>query len=432
MATSLTKIDSSVFKPAPTCAAPPTPDPAKPPQPRKISIFLLLAAGLLAWVFFSNTMRDGVEQGVYFGVLLILGLGLGIALFHSRFGFTSAWRQLVAVGNGQGLRNHALLLGTTATIFMLLFVTGWSAFGNEPTPYSGTIGVGLFLGAFIFGIGMQLGGGCASGTLFAVGSGQSTVVPTLIGFIAGSVIFTTPWFFALVRDLPGMEPVLLSDHVGYVGGWGITILALLALIGISKVIQARRTPPPAGTPPTARGWARAVRGSWPMWVGALVLAGLGGAVMWVSGGIWGVTNALALWGARFLQLLGLQPETWEFWQQDGWAEMIADPVLSHQNSLTNFGIMIGAAIAAAAGGSWVLNRDIRWKHVGVALLGGILMGIGARLAEGCNIGAYLGGIASGSVSGWLWALAALAGTWAGLKCRSLAGLANPRPTDSVC
>ncbi|WP_146341115.1 YeeE/YedE family protein [Nesterenkonia sp. NBAIMH1] len=432
MPTNRTRIDSSIFQPAPTCAAPPVPDPAQSPQARRISVFLLLAAGLLAWVFFSNALREGAERGVYFAVLLVLGLGLGIALFHSRFGFTSAWRQLVAVGNGQGVRNHALLLGTTATIFMLLFVTGWSAFGNEPTPYSGTIGVGLLIGAFIFGIGMQLGGGCASGTLFAVGSGQSTVVPTLLGFIAGSVIFTAPWFFPLMRDLPGMDPVLLSDHVGHVGGWVVTIAALLVIVAVSKAVQARRNPPPAGVPPTTRGWARALRGSWPMWVGALTLAGLGGAVMWVSGGIWGITNALALWGAKFLQLFGMQPETWDFWQQDGWSEMLANPVLSHQNSLTNFGIMIGAAIAAAAGGSWVLNKSISWGHVGVAFFGGILMGIGARMAEGCNIGAYLGGIASGSVSGWLWALAALAGTWAGLKARSLVGLANPRPTDSVC
>ncbi len=147
--------------------------------------------------------------------------------------------------------------------------------------------------------------------------------------------------------------------------------------------------------------------------------------MWVSGGIWGITNALALWGAKFLQLFGMQPETWDFWQQDGWSEMLANPVLSHQNSLTNFGIMIRAAIAAAVSGSWVLNKSISWGHVGVAFFGGILMGIGARMAEGCNIGAYLGGIASGSVSGWLWALAALVSTWAGLKARSLVGLANP-------
>lgn len=432
MATNLTTIDSSVFTPAPTCVAPPVPDPAEPAQRRKISIFLLLAAGLLTWIFFSNTLSADADQGLYFSVLFVLGLGLGVALFHSRFGFTSAWRQLVAVGNGQGLRNHALLLGTTATIFMLLFTTGWAGFGNEPTPYAGTIGVGLFLGAFIFGIGMQLGGGCASGTLFAVGSGNSTVIPTLIGFIAGSVIYTSPLFYPLVSDLPGIEPVLLSDHVGFVGGWGITILALVGIVGISRAVQARRNPPPAGVPPTARGWARAIRGSWPMWVGALVLAVLGGAVMWVSGGIWGVTNAFALWGVKFLQLFGFQPETWEFWQQENWAAMLEGSVLSHKNSLTNFGIMIGAAIAAAAGGTWAFARKIDWKNAGIAVFGGILMGIGARLAEGCNIGAYLGGIASGSVSGWLWALAALAGTWAGLKARSLFGLANPKPTDSVC
>ncbi|NLS10641.1 YeeE/YedE family protein [Nesterenkonia sp. MY13] len=432
MATHRTKIDSSVFAPAPTCVAPPVPDAAGPVQRNKISIFLLLAAGLLTLIFFFNSLSAGAEQGLYFGLLFVIGLGLGLALFHSRFGFTSAWRQLVAVGNGKGLRNHALLLGTTATIFMLLFTTGWGGFGNEPTPSSGTIGVGLFLGAFIFGIGMQLGGGCASGTLFAVGSGQSTVIPTLIGFIAGSVIYTSPLFFPLVSDLPGIEPVLLSDHFGYVGGWGVTITALLVIVAISRVIQARRNPPPTGVPPTARGLARAFRGSWPMWAGALVLALLGGAVMWVSGGIWGVTNAFALWGVKFLELFGFQPETWEFWQQENWAQMLEGSVLSHQNSLTNFGIIIGAAIAAAAGGTWAFARNINWKQAGIAVFGGILMGIGARLAEGCNIGAYLGGIASGSVSGWLWAVAALAGTWAGLKARALFGMANPKPTDSVC
>lgn len=116
---------------------PPVPDPAEPAQRRKISIFLLLAAGLLTWIFFSNTLSADADQGLYFSVLFVLGLGLGVALFHSRFGFTSAWRQLVAVGNGQGLRNHALLLGTTATIFMLLFTTGWAGFGNEPPPTPG-------------------------------------------------------------------------------------------------------------------------------------------------------------------------------------------------------------------------------------------------------------------------------------------------------
>ncbi|WP_258933766.1 YeeE/YedE family protein [Nesterenkonia pannonica] len=106
--------------------------------------------------------------------------------------------------------------------------------------------MGLLIGAFIFGIGMQLGGGCASGTLFAVGSGQSTVVPTLLGFISLLGDLHGTMVLPLVRNLPGMDPVLLSDHVGHVGGWVVTIAALLVIVAVSKAVQARRNPPPAG------------------------------------------------------------------------------------------------------------------------------------------------------------------------------------------
>ena len=39
----------------------------------------------------------------------------------------------------------------------------------------------------MFGIGMQLGGGCGSGTLFTVGGGSSRMAVTLAAFIAGRV-----------------------------------------------------------------------------------------------------------------------------------------------------------------------------------------------------------------------------------------------------
>ncbi|MGH3585201.1 MAG: YeeE/YedE thiosulfate transporter family protein, partial [Pseudonocardia sp.] len=155
-------------------------------------------------------------------------------------------------------------------------------------------------------------------------------------------------------------------------------------------------------------------------------------VLVVSGGAWGITSAFALWGAKALQALGLQPETWVYWQQPAQAKSLAAPVLADKTSLTDIGIMIGAALAATAGGAWVLHRAIPWRTALAAVLGGIIMAIGARLASGCNIGAYLAGIASGSLSGWVWAGAALLGTWVGLRGRTLFGLANPRPSDSVC
>ena len=67
-----------------------------------------------------------------------------------------------------------------------------------------------------------------------------------------------------------------------------------------------------------------------------------------------------------------------------------------------------------------------------AVIGGVLMGYGARIAYGCNIGAYFGGIASFSLHGWLWGVMAIAGTFVGLRLRPLFGLTNPKPADSVC
>jgi uncharacterized membrane protein YedE/YeeE len=402
------------------------PAPVAPPAPRvnriPLAVALVLLVGLSGWVF----ARHGAQPGV----LLLLGGGLGFALFHSRFGFTGAWRQLVGVGNGTGLRAHAVLLGTTATLFALLVGTGTGLFGTVPTPTAGPLGVGLVVGAFLFGMGMQIGGACASGTLFAVGSGQSSIVLTLVGFVLGSTVYT--WQYGLVDDLPALPPFLLSDHLGWFGSWAVTIAALALLVLVSLAVQRRRNPPPVGAVPTAKGALRVLRGSWPLWVGALVLAALGGGVLLVSGGAWGVTSAFGLWGAKIVRVFGGHPEHWAFWQQPKQAASLAGPVLTDKTSLTDLGIMIGAGVAAAVGGGWILHRRIPWRTALGAVLGGILLGIGARLASGCNIGAYLAGVASGSLSGWVWGLAALAGTWVGLKARPLFGLTNPKRTDTIC
>ncbi|KAA9165800.1 YeeE/YedE family protein [Amycolatopsis acidicola] len=407
---------------SPTSCAAPTPAPEEPVRvvPLVIAAVLAIAASWYVWA----------SYGAKFGALLVVGLLLGFALFHSRFGFTSAWRQLIAVGNGEGLRAHTLLLGTAATLIALIASTGAGLFGSTPKITASPIGLALFVGATLFAIGMQLGGACASGTLFAVGAGQSSIVLTLFGFIAGSVIYT--WAYPIFTGWPQVSGFLLSDHVGWLGSWAITIAALLLVVVVTRVVQARRNPPPLGAVPTARGIARIWRGSWPLLVGALVLGVLAAAVVLVSGGTWGVTSAFALWGAKVLQVLGLHPETWEFWRSSANAKTLAGPIWTDKTSLTDIGIMIGAAVAAALAGTWRFRAEIPWRTAVAAVLGGILMGIGARLAGGCNIGAYLAGISTGSLQGWLWGAFALFGTWIGLKIRPVFGLTNPIPSDGVC
>jgi uncharacterized membrane protein YiaA len=229
----------------------------------------------------------------------------------------------------------------------------------------------LFVGATLFAIGMQLGGACASGTLSAVGSGQSTIVFTLGGFIAGSVLYT--WAYPVLSGWPEFNGILLADHVGWFGSWAITIAVLLGIVAVSRVVQQRRTPPPVDTVPTASGFARIVRGSWPVLVGALVLGVLAGAVFFVSGGIWGVTSAFSLWGAKIRQLFGLHPESWEFWQQKANAAALHTTIWKDKTSLTDIGVMIGAAVAAAAAGAWKIHSSIPRRTALAGVVGGILV-----------------------------------------------------------
>ena len=51
------------------------------------------------------------------------------------------------------------------------------------------------------------------------------------------------------------------------------------------------------------------------------------------------------------------------------------------------------------------------------LLAGIVLGYSSRLAFGCNVGAYFSGIATGSVHGWVWFIAAFAGAGIGIRLR---------------
>jgi uncharacterized membrane protein YedE/YeeE len=384
--------------------------------------------GALAVLGYAIVAGHGVQQGV----LYALGLLLGVALYHARFGFTSAFRQLMAVGQGAGLRAHMLMLAVASALFAPILAAGTGLFGVEPTGNVAPLGLSVVFGAFIFGIGMQLGGACASGTLFSIGGGQTVILLTLGAFIAGSVVGAYHWDF-WTGTMPALPPVSLAEStgLGYAGALAVQLALLGAIAGGTLLVARWKNPPARSEPPKASGLVRVVRGSWPLWVGALVLAGLNAATLLVRGEPWGITSAFALWGSKMAQALGVDVAGWSYWSGERAAALQA-PVLADATSVMNFGIVFGALVAAAVGGTFALHRRIPWKTAAAAIVGGLLMGYGARLAYGCNIGAFFSGVASFSLHGWLWVLMALAGTYAGLYLRPLFGLAVPKPTDSSC
>lgn len=349
--------------------------------------------------------------------LFVIGAALGVALYHGAFGFTGAYRKALVERDVTGVRAQIAMLGLATILFAPVLAQG-SAFGHGVVGSVAPLATMVAVGAFLFGIGMQLGGACASGTLFTVGGGSTRMVVTLAAFAAGTFIGSLHlgWWFQL--------PSLGSQSIAGLIGWELAVPVQLAVLGLIYIgVRAwggKRAP-------SRRLWAdlrpaTLLRGPWPLLWSAIALALLNWATLLVAGNAWSITWGFTLWGAEAAQLFGWDPATSGFWQGGFQARALENGILADNTSLMNMAIILGALAAAGAAGRFRPGWRIPPRALLSAIVGGLLMGYGARLAFGCNIGALFSGIASTSLHGWLWLVAALIGNWVGIKARPLFGM----------
>jgi uncharacterized membrane protein YedE/YeeE len=148
------------------------------------------------------------------------------------------------------------------------------------------------------------------------------------------------------------------------------------------------------------------------------------ATLLLAGHPWTITWAFTLWAAKAAQALGWNPADDPFWSAPFQSDALASGVLSDVTSVMDIGLVLGAAGAAMLARRFAPIWRIQVPSLAAAILGGLAMGYGARLAYGCNIGAFFSGVASTSLHGWLWIVAALIGSWIGVRLRPLFGLVN--------
>jgi len=353
-------------------------------------------------------------------LLFLIGGLLGATLYHASFGFTGGWRRFVVERRGRAMRAQMLMIGVTAIAFIPLLAMG-NAFGQPLVGATAPVGVSVLVGAAIFGLGMQLGGGCGSGTLFTVGGGSARMLVTLAFFIIGALAGTAHLPFWLT--LPSMPATSLGNVLGVPGGIAVTLVGLAAVALVTALIERRTHGDIEKAPkPSRRGIERLLHGPWPLVGAGLLLAALNLATLLVAGHPWSITYGFGLWGAKIAQAVGVPVETWEFWTWPAQARALNDSVLADVTSVMDFGIILGAALAAGLAGKFAPRDKLPFLSLLAAVVGGLLMGYGARLSFGCNIGALFSGIASGSVHGWLWFAAAFAGSYLGILARPLFGL----------
>ena len=366
---------------------------AKSPQKE----FGFLAVLVMVWLIFAGLVA--MDTGMHGLALLGLGTALGGVFLFAQYGFASVWRHALQTGALMGLSGHFWLAGLCALVFLAAPVFGLSA---QPT--LAPVSVSLFIGAFVFGIGMQLANGCGSGVLFNFGAGSGRMIFALPAFIIGSVIGSLMVPSALGWGSLGQIAIggALPDALRWVLNLGLLFGFSFLLFTIAR---KRGEALPKG-----------------LFIASIFIALLCWAVFLLSGHPWGVTFGYTLWGAKIAQAVGVPISDFAFWQWAGPEQALRYSVLANTSSVMNIGMIIGAASLACWHNGLRKQSFPPQSQIWAAIIGGLIMGIGARLSFGCNIGAFLAGTASGSLHGWLWFVMALGGSWVGIKLRPRFGL----------
>ena len=373
-----------VTSPGATVAAGATRAPSLWAQRLPIAIVVL---ALFGWLLWSVSSRQAL--------LLLVGVGLGWGLAAARFGFTTGWRILVEQRDPSGVYGQIILLALLAAVSMPML-----AHFPETHAALGPPSISLVVGAFVFGLCMQIADGCGSGTLYKAGLG----VPLNMGILP---LFALGSFLGSVH-LNGWLALGATEPVGLVQSFGATGALLATLAALTMVAVA------VGL---WSGQRFSLRRMPRRWVGGAVVLALFAALnLLIAGQPWGVVYGFGLWAAKGATALGLfDPTQNAFWSDPGHAQRLSQTLLLDVTSITNIGILAGAL--------WVAPRrpqdakPLTGQQWLIGLAAGFIMGYSSRLAFGCNVGAMVSGISTGSLHGWIWVPMAFLGTLIGIRVR---------------
>ena len=140
---------------------------------------------------------------------------------------------------------------------------------------------------------------------------------------------------------------------------------------------------------------------WPAWLAGIFLAILALLIfMWWN--TWGVAGGYTNWGG------------WLFYWAGIWNQAPQSTPLTNGMSVSNIGIVLGALASALLGKQFSFYKSPPLEYA-KGLVGGLLMGVGAALASGCNVGGFYSALAMFDLSGVTMMIGLFAGAYLGLR-----------------
>jgi len=306
--------------------------------------------------------------------------GLLVGAFFGAVSQRSKFCTVTAVSNLSLMRDYRQFHAYLAALGVALLGTGlleggqWvdipaSSYRSGALDWSGAL-----LGGLIFGVGAMLAGGCATRTLVRTAEGNLGSLISLLAFAMVGMVTLFGVLEPLRVWLRNQTVWVLAHREGSLAGvldlpfW--TLYLGLALLCLSLILGL---------------------GDWRKHRGMLLAGALLGLA--VTAGWW-VTGTLG---------------QDEFRETAPFSVSVAGPLARSSAYVTlgqvtdsPFGLFLIAGMLLGAVASALVTRNFHWSapagtRVGSYLIGGGMMGLGAILASGCNIGNGLTGMATASV-----------------------------------
>jgi len=315
---------------------------------------------------------------------LLIGVIFGVILQRGRICFNSAFRDVLIFKDNYLMKLAALAIALQSITLLLFAQMGVIKLAPMPLNWVANI-----VGGYIFGLGMVLAGGCASGVTYRIGEGM-----------------TTSWLAGLIFGLTAQATSsgLFSNWMKWLGKLNVTVKP-------NSSVYASKVGPTLATIFNVNPW-----------IVTLIVAAL---LIWYAFGTktsQRETKLNWIWAAVLIAIL--QPIAW--WASaaagrnyglgitGGWTNILSVYTANKQLNwigIEVLGIIIGAMISAIAAKEFKLRMPKDPKTYLQVMVGGALMGFGAATAGGCNIGHFLTGVPTLAISSIVSSIFFILGNW---------------------
>jgi hypothetical protein len=306
----------------------------------------------------------------------------------------SAFRDIVVLKDNTLLKTVGVALLVQLIGFAILAMTNVITLNPKPLVWGANL-----LGSFVFGVGMVIAGGCASGVTYRTGEGMVGALTAAIGLATGGSITAFGFLKSFKDSLQSSTKVVSAD------GANLTLANILNLdhwivaFGIAIIVIVI--------------WAMRARkdesfsdnGSYTL-TERIFKRGWG----WLTTGI-----VIGLIGIIAFPVSAAAGRNYPLGITAGWVNIVQNILPSIDASFNWIGMLIIGIILGAAIASVIAKEfKVRTPSLGTIVqtfVGGLLMGFGAVCSGGCNIGHVLSGVPQLSLGSILAAISIVLGAW---------------------